>query len=227
MLIPIAARDKRCRLTSISPGRRPSNSAGRNTHGVDLSVMAATKYITGHSDTLLGTIAASSRAWDRLKDFHFQMGQYAGPDDVTLVLRGLRTLGVRLPRHQESALVIAKWLESREEVARVIHPGLPSHRDHAIWLRDFSGASGLFSFVTKPAPVGAVHSMLNDLSYFSLGYSWGGFESLAMTMDPKTVRTATDWDDQGHLVRLHIGLEDPRDLIADLEEGFKRFRAKY
>jgi len=196
-------------------------------HGVDLSVMAATKYITGHSDTLLGTIAASSRAWDRLKDFHFQMGQYAGPDDVALVLRGLRTLGVRLPRHQESALKIAKWLESREEVARVIHPGLPSHRDHAIWLRDFSGASGLFSFVTKPAPVEAVHDMLNDLTYFSLGYSWGGFESLAMTMDPKTVRTATDWDDQGHLVRLHIGLEDPRDLIADLEEGFKRFRAKH
>ncbi|PMY04867.1 PLP-dependent transferase, partial [Pseudomonas sp. GW460-13] len=121
-----------------------------------------------------------------LKDFHFQMGQYAGPDDVALVLRGLRTLGVRLPRHQESALKIAKWLESREEVARVIHPGLPSHRDHAIWLRDFSGASGLFSFVTKPAPVEAVHDMLNDLTYFSLGYSWGGFESLAMTMDPKT-----------------------------------------
>lgn len=192
--------------------------------GVDLSVMAATKYVVGHSDALLGTVAAGPRAWDKLKAFHFQLGMFVGPDDVNLALRGLRTMGVRLARHQDSALQIARWLEAREEVARVICPALPTHPDHALWLRDFSGASGLFSFVTKAAPFPAVEAMLDDLQFFALGYSWGGFESLIMTVDPRQMRSATQWDDRGHLIRVHIGLENPVDLIADLDKGFARFR---
>lgn len=193
--------------------------------GVDLSIMAATKYVVGHSDALIGTLAASSRAWDRLKDFHFQTGLYVGPDDVALALRGLRTMAVRLARHQENALRVAKWLEERDEIARVIYPALPSHPNHDLWRRDFSGASGLFSFVMKPAPQSAVNSMLNGLSLFSIGYSWGGFESLAITVDPRKLRSTTEWSDEGHLVRLHIGLENPEDLIADLERGLERFRS--
>lgn len=193
--------------------------------GVDLSLMAATKYVVGHSDALLGTVAAGPRAWDRLKALHFQLGMFVGPDDVNLALRGLRTMGVRLARHQDSALKVARWLEGRDEVARVLYPALPSHPQHALWRRDFSGASGLFSFVTKAAPFAAVKAMLDELSFFALGYSWGGFESLAMTVDPRKMRSVTNWDEPGHLIRLHIGLEDSADLIADLEQGFDRFRA--
>jgi cystathionine beta-lyase len=192
--------------------------------GVDLSVMAATKYVVGHSDALLGTVAAGTRAWEKLKAFHFQLGMFVGPDEVNLALRGLRTMGVRLARHQESALVIARWLETREEVARVIHPALPSHPGHALWIRDFAGASGLFSFVTTAAPYSAVEAMLDDLSFFALGYSWGGFESLVMTVDPRQMRSATQWNEAGHLIRIHIGLENPADLISDLDKGFERFR---
>lgn len=193
--------------------------------GVDLSLMAATKYVAGHSDVLLGTVAAGPRAWDKLKALHVQLGLFVGPDDVNLGLRGIRTMGVRLARHQDSALKVARWLEGRDEVARVLYPALPSHPQHDLWLRDFSGASGLFSFVTKAAPFEAVKAMLDGLSFFALGYSWGGFESLAMTVDPRKIRSATRWDEPGHLVRLHIGLEEPDDLIADLEKGFARFRA--
>lgn len=193
--------------------------------GADLSLMAATKYVVGHSDALIGTIAASARAWERLKACHYQLGVHVGPDDITLALRGLRTMSVRLARHQESALTIARWLEQRPEVARVLHPGLASHPDHALWQRDFSGASGLFSFVTRPAPFAAVKAMLDGMQLFRLGYSWGGYESLAMPFDPVGVRTATAWREAGHLVRLHVGLEHPQDLIAELEQGLRRFDA--
>ncbi|WP_264309586.1 cystathionine beta-lyase [Pseudomonas putida] len=192
-------------------------------HGVDLSIMAATKYIVGHSDALIGTIAASSRAWPQLKAYHFQSGTYVSPDDANLALRGLRTLDVRLERHQRSALCVAKWLEEQDQVSRVIYPGLPSHKNHSLWRRDFTGATGLLSFVTKSAPIEAVKALLDDLNLFGLGYSWGGFESLAMTVDPRKLRTTTLWEEEGHLIRLHVGLENPEDLIADLKLGFDRF----
>ena len=193
-------------------------------HGVDLSIMAATKYIVGHSDALIGTVAASPKAWQQLKSYHFESGTYVSPDDANLALRGLRTLHVRLERHHKSAMKIANWLETHENVSRVIYPGLPSHTNHSLWERDFKGATGLLSFITKRAPIEAVKSLLGNLSLFGLGYSWGGFESLAMTVDPRKLRTTTTWKDDGHLVRLHIGLEDPDDLIADLNIGFEHFR---
>jgi len=194
-------------------------------HGVDLSIMAATKYIVGHSDALIGTVAASARAWPQLKSYHFESGTYVSPDDANLALRGLRTLDVRLERHHRNALSVAKWLEAQKQVSRVIYPGLPSHPQHNLWLRDFSGATGLLSFITKPAPISAVRALLDSLNLFGLGYSWGGFESLAMTVDPRKMRSATSWNEDGHLVRLHIGLENPDDLITDLTSGFHRFDA--
>jgi cystathionine beta-lyase, bacterial len=191
--------------------------------GVDLSIMAATKYIVGHSDAVLGTVSASKRAWESLKRYHFNMGLFASPDDVTLALRGMRTLDVRLERHYKNATIVAKWLEGREEVIAVHYPALESHPQHDLWKRDFKGASGLLSFTTKPSSQPAADALLDNLSLFAIGYSWGGFESLAMLANPKPVRSVTQWDIDGHLVRLHIGLEDPYDLIADLEVGFAHF----
>ncbi|WP_181702805.1 cystathionine beta-lyase [Chthonobacter albigriseus] len=194
-------------------------------HGADISLMAATKYVVGHSDAMLGTVAANERALKPLKDAFVQLGLSVGPDDVYLGLRGLRTMGTRLRQHEASALQIARWLETRPEVARVLHPALPSHPGNDLFRRDFCGSSGLFSIVTREAPIGAVKAMLDGLKYFGLGYSWGGFESLAVVSDPRRIRTATTWTDPGHVVRLHIGLEDPADLVADLEAGLERFNA--
>jgi cystathionine beta-lyase len=193
-------------------------------HGVDVSIQAATKYIVGHADAMLGAVTASEKATPALQRTHEDLGLCPGPEDVYLGLRGLRSLGVRLERHQKSALELARWLAERSEVARVIHPGLPGDPGHAIWKRDFTGASGLFSIVLKPVPRDRVAAMLDGLSLFGMGYSWGGFESLILPFDPSAYRTATKWTAEGPAIRLHIGLEDVEDLKADLEAGLARLR---
>src|SRR5271156_3227333 len=189
-------------------------------HGVDLATQAGTKYIGGHSDVMLGTVSANAAALPALKSTAQLSGLCEGPDDVYLGLRGFRTPPVRLERHYQSGLAVAKWLEPRPEVLRLLHPALPSHPGHAIWQRDFSGASGLLSMVLKPAPQKAVHAFLDTLELFGIGSSWGGYESLAIPFDCTRVRTATRWAPGGPTVRFHIGLEAVEDLIADLERGF-------
>jgi cystathionine beta-lyase len=188
--------------------------------GVDLVIQAGTKYIGGHSDIMFGCVAANAQTLSALKSTVYAMGICVGPDDMFLALRGLRTLGVRLARHHQSGVTIARWLEQRPEVQRVMHPALESHPGHTIWKRDFTGASGLFSVVLKPAPEKAVHAFMNELTLFGLGYSWGGFESLVILFDCTEYRSATAWAPGGPALRFHIGLEDLADLIADLERGF-------
>jgi cystathionine beta-lyase len=193
--------------------------------GVDLSIQAGTKYIGGHSDVMLGTVAANAATWPRLHETVGTTGLCVGPDDMYLALRGLRTLGVRLAAHNASGLRIARWLAERPEVARVIHPALESHPGHALWKRDFTGASGLFSMVLKPVPTAAVHAFIDELALFGIGVSWGGYESLAIPFDCAPMRSATAWAPGGPTVRFHIGLEDVDDLIGDLERGFAALAA--
>lgn len=188
--------------------------------GVDMEIQAGTKYIGGHSDIMFGCVSANETTLPALKDAVYSMGLCVGPDDMYLALRGLRTLSVRLARHYQSGLRVARWLAQRPEVLRVMHPVLESDPGHAIWKRDFTGASGLFSIVLKPVNKKSVHAFLNELALFGLGYSWGGFESLAILFDCTEYRTATKWAPGGPAIRFHIGLEDPDDLIADLERGF-------
>jgi len=188
--------------------------------GVDLSIHAGTKYFGGHADVMIGTVAANSATVANLNNYVRLSGLCVGPDDIYLGLRGLRTLAVRLDRHYRSGLTVARWLEQRPEVLRLLHPAMPSHPGHALWKRDFTGASGLFSVVLKPAPQQAVYAFLDALDLFGIGASWGGFESLAIPFDCTSVRTATHWAPGGPAVRFHIGLEDVDDLIADLERGF-------
>ncbi len=188
--------------------------------GVDMQIQAGTKYIGGHSDIMFGCVSANAATLPALKDTVYSMGLCVGPDDMYLALRGLRTLGVRLARHFQSGLRVARWLEQRPEVLRVMHPALESDPGHHIWKRDFTGACGLFSIVLKPTSEQSVHAFLNELALFGLGYSWGGFESLAILFDCTEYRTATKWAPGGPAIRFHIGLEDPDDLIADLERGF-------
>ena len=194
-------------------------------HGVDVSIQAATKYIVGHADAMLGAITATEQTYPALARTHEDIGLCPGPEDVYLGLRGLRSLGVRLERHQNSALDIAQWLATRPEVGRVLHPALPSNPGHALWKRDFTGSSGLFSILLNPVPRRAVAAMVDQLRLFGMGYSWGGFESLILPFDPSSYRTATQWRAEGQALRLHIGLEDVADLKADLEEGFARLNA--
>jgi cystathionine beta-lyase len=193
--------------------------------GVDLSIHSGSKYIGGHSDLMLGTVSANKDALARLKETVYGMGLCVGPDDMNLGLRGLRTLSVRLARHHQSGLAVARWLEARPEVLRVLHPALPSNPGHALWRRDFTGACGLFGVVLKPVPQQAVLAFLNALTLYGMGASWGGFESLAIPFDVTSVRTAIQWAPGGPCVRLHIGLEDVSDLIADLERGFAALAA--
>lgn len=193
--------------------------------GVDLSIIAATKYLVGHSDAMLGTVAGRGEVWQKVKDTHGALGMHVGPDDVFLGLRGVRTLAVRLERHAQSALTIAKWLEGRPEVARVLYPPLPSDPGHALWKRDMSGAAGLLGIVFAGWSETRAAAFIDHLTLFGIGASWGGFESLAILAHPAPIRSATRWQPVGATIRLHIGLEDPDDLMADLDAAFAHVAA--
>ena len=193
--------------------------------GVDYTILACTKYVVGHSDVMLGSVTAAEGRFAKLRDTSHQLGQFASPDDAWLGSRGLRTMQLRLERHEQSALAIARWLEARPEVARVLHPALPSCPGHHVFARDFAGSSGLFSFVLNGGGEQERAALIDGLDHFGIGYSWGGFESLAIPVDPEKYRTATTPDFTGPIVRLQIGLEDVNDLIADLERGLQRFGA--
>ena len=188
--------------------------------GVDLSIQAGTKYIGGHSDIMFGTVSANEKYAARLKETFNTFGLCAGPDDIYLALRGLRTMGVRLAHQHQSGLKVARWLAARPEVLRIMHPALESDPGHAIWKRDFTGASSLFGVVLKPIAEKKVYAFMDALTLFGMGYSWGGYESLVISFDCSEYRTATKWNPGGPTLRIHIGLEDVDDLIADLERGF-------
>ena len=195
--------------------------------GVDVSIHAATKYPAGHSDILFGTVSANAAHWERLHETQITLGTCASPDDAYQVLRGLRTMGVRLERHQESALELARWLEGVEDVARVLHPALPGFPGHDLWKRDFKGSSGIFSIVLDGgAPErhkAKAHAFLDALGIFGLGYSWGGFECLAVHVNLSDRRVAKG-PSEGPVVRLQIGLEDVKDIRADIERGLAAAR---
>jgi cysteine-S-conjugate beta-lyase len=193
-------------------------------NGADMSIQAATKYVGGHADVMLGYVTANEAHAQRLKDTHEELGLCASGDDCFLGLRGLRTLPVRLARHQQTAITLAHWLAARPEVARVLHPALEGDPGHAIWRRDFKGSSGLFGLVLKPVDSSALAAFFNGFSCFGLGYSWGGYESLIVPAHIR--RTATPFAAEGPILRIHAGLEDPDDLLADLERGFDRLRAR-
>ena len=196
--------------------------------GVDISIQAATKYIVGHSDVMLGTAVANEKCWDQLREQSYLMGQCVSPDDAYLGLRGIRTLDVRLRQHAESSLKVAKWLETRPEVDHVRHPALESCPGHEFFKRDFTGGNGLFSFVLKNTNTQATTALLDGMKHFSMGYSWGGFESLILANEPSSfdsLRTVANPNFDGTLIRVHIGLEDVDDLIADLEAGLDRYSA--
>jgi len=187
--------------------------------GVDLSVTACTKYVSGHSDVMMGSVTAAPAHWEGLSRTARGLGQYVSPDDAFLVARGLRTLGVRLRQHEANAMKVAGWLKQQPQVARLLHPAFADCPGHAIWKRDFLGATGLFAFALKGGDKAARDRLIDSLELFGIGYSWGGFESLAAPADP--VRTAAQRDFGGPLVRLHIGLEDPDDLIDDLDRALR------
>lgn len=192
--------------------------------GVDVSIQAATKYIVGHSDVMLGTATANEKHWPTLREHSYLLGYCTSADDAYAALRGLRTLAVRLKQHEKSALTVAQWLAQRPEVETVLHPALPQHPGHDIFKRDFSGSNGLFSFVLKQGTQQQVEALIEGMAHFKMGFSWGGFESLiTATMKLQSLRSATQWPYSGPLIRLHIGLEDVDDLISDLDLAFSRF----
>jgi cysteine-S-conjugate beta-lyase len=193
--------------------------------GADVSIQAATKYIGGHSDLMMGLITSTEPVHDRLRRGVMELATAAAPDDCYLALRGLRTLSVRLERHQRNTLVVAEWLAARPEVRRVLYPALPGDPGHALWRRDFQGASGLFGLILQPCSKQAVAAMLDHLELFGMGWSWGGYESLLIPTRPEATRTATPWPTDGVCLRVHVGLEDPADLIQDLGAGFARLNS--
>ena len=188
-------------------------------HGVDVTMMSLTKYAGGHSDAMMGSLTATKAVWPKLRQAAYQLGQAVSPDDSALILRGLRTLDVRMARHGANGLTVANWLAGRAEVGRVLHPALPGDPGHDLWARDFKGTSGLFGFTLKGASEAARTRFIDALAHFGIGFSWGGYESLVVPSDPAKIRTATRWTDPDPLIRLSIGLEDPADLIADLARG--------
>ena len=193
--------------------------------GADIVVHAATKMFVGHSDTMIGTASATARWMKALKDTHLRLGLCASPDDCFITARGLRTLGVRMREHSAHSTEIAAWLEKQPGVVRAIHPALPSHPDHAIWRRDFTGAGSVFSVELEPKPRAALAAMVDHLALFGMGWSWGGYESLALPIHPEKARSATKWSAAGPMIRLHIGLEAIEDIKADLAAGLARYRA--
>ncbi|WP_232833944.1 MULTISPECIES: cystathionine beta-lyase [unclassified Sphingomonas] len=194
-------------------------------HGIDYTILAATKYVVGHSDVMMGSVTAAHGRYAALRDVSYQLGQVTSPDDAWLGSRGLRTMKVRLDQHQRSALAIARWLQDRPEVAEVLHPALPGCPGHDLWVRDFKGSSGLFSFVLAGGGEAARAALIDALDLFGIGYSWGGYESLAIPVDVARIRAVARRDFPGPVVRLQIGLEDTDDLIADLDRGLAAFRA--
>ena len=194
------------------------------SHGVDVSVQAATKYIVGHSDAMLGTVTTTEKTFLPARRQASIIGACASPDDCSLGSRGIRTLAVRLARHQETALKLVHWLKARPEVARIIHPALPESPDHALWKRDFLGSSGLFGVILKSCSKQAEAAFLDHLELFAMGFCWGGYESLILPVDPASHRSAVPWKAEGPLIRIHAGLEDADDLIADLDAGFARLK---
>jgi cystathionine beta-lyase len=194
-------------------------------HGVDISVMAATKYVVGHSDAMLGVISCRDEArWEAVKRAAMLYGYCVGPDEAYLGLRGLRTMPVRLERHFQTGVQLADWLRTQREVTRVLHPALPDDPGHALWKRDFTGASGLFGIVLAPVSRAALAAFVDGLVLFGMGWSWGGFESLIVPYLRPPARSAVAWTEPGFLVRIHAGLEDADDLRRDLEAGFERLR---
>ncbi|MCT8631466.1 cystathionine beta-lyase [Glaesserella parasuis] len=195
-------------------------------HGIDISIQAGTKYLVGHSDTMIGTAVSNARCWDQLREHSYLMGQMVDADSAYVTARGLRTLGIRLKQHEESSLIVAQWLAQRSEVKAVYHPALPSCPGNAYFKRDFKGSSGLFSFeLCKTLSDEELANFLDHFEVFSMAYSWGGFESLILANQPKEIeriRPAIERKLTGTLIRVHIGLEDVKDLIADLEAGFER-----
>jgi len=191
--------------------------------GIDMAILSCTKYIVGHSDVMMGSVTTHAKYWTRLRQTAQQLGQTVSPDDAYLASRGLRTLSVRMKAHEASALQIARWLQTQPDVAGVFHPALPECPGHEIWKRDFTGASGLFSFIHKVDAATAA-AFVDALDLFGIGYSWGGFESLALPVQPEKYRSAVAWEKDGTLIRLQIGLEDTDDLIADLSQAFMTAR---
>jgi len=196
-------------------------------YGVDISIQAATKYIVGHSDAMIGTAVASEKYWPQLREHSYLLGQCVSPDDAYLALRGLRTLSVRLKQHQTSALKVAQWLSEQPEVEKILHPAFSDCPGHQFFKRDFNGSNGLFSFVLNRGNEAAITELLDGMSHFKMGFSWGGFESLILKVNGlERLRTATTWQAAGPVIRLHIGLEDVDDLISDLRQGLDRLNTK-
>jgi cystathionine beta-lyase len=194
-------------------------------HGADISIQAGTKYLSGHADVMMGMVSAQdSIHLQQVRELAFDMGLLAAPDDCYLILRGIRTLELRLEKHHANALKLARWLQDVPTVQRVLYPALPDCPGHEFWKRDFQGASGLFSVVIDPVNTEQLGAMLDHMQLFGMGYSWGGFESLMIPMDTESLRCASDCSVGGTLLRIHVGLEDPDDLIRDLDAGFERMR---